>query len=60
MPIFVRLTMNWRRICTRIEAAAMMRKMLEKEIVLSGDACPETMGWMPSCIYQASVGKGLL
>ena len=38
----------------------MMRKILEKEIVLSGEACPETMGWIPSWMYQAVVSNGAL
>jgi hypothetical protein len=58
MPIFVFLTMNWRSICTRMDAAAMMRKILEKEIVLSGEGCPVTMGWIPFFMNHDIVGKG--
>ena len=60
IPIFVRRTRNCRNSCTRTEATMMIRNMLEKEIVLSGDACPLTMGWTPFCMYHAVMSKGLL
>ncbi len=48
-PILVRRTRNCSRSCTRMEAAMMIRRMLEKVIALAGGACPGTTGWMPSC-----------
>jgi len=59
-PILVRRTMNCSRICTRMEAAMMMRTMLENVIALAATSTPGRIGWMPSCTNQATTGNGAL